>query len=285
MRCTTCGAVLAPDALRCTTCGAGARRGGALTVETEVERCPRCGYRGQGIPYFRRASHIGLLLGVGVFTWGLGGLVYWILRRKHRICPGCGLGWEHSRPVQGTVRLVDTEPGAFESLERTGRGGGGRGRKLRSTAEEGEPLPRAGLWRRVGGVVLALFGLFLMVVGIVEAEAATLITGSAFGLGGSAVFWWGREALRERRTAVVSRLQRRVLLLAREREGVLTVSDVAAELDLSIQAAEKVLIGMDDGFRVRSEITRDGLLLYEFPEFLPREGGRSDALPRGGAEG
>ena len=29
-------------------------------------------------------------------------------------------------------------------------------------------------------------------------------------------------------------------------------------------AAERVVIGMEDGFRVRSEVTEEGLLLYEF---------------------
>jgi len=35
-------------------------------------------------------------------------------------------------------------------------------------------------------------------------------------------------------------------------------------------AAEKVLISMDDGFRVRSEISKEGVLYYEFPEVLHR---------------
>ena len=43
------------------------------------------------MPYFRRTGHIGLLVGVSVFTYGFGGLVYWLARRKHLICPRCGL--------------------------------------------------------------------------------------------------------------------------------------------------------------------------------------------------
>ncbi|MXX35855.1 MAG: hypothetical protein F4Z50_14000 [Gemmatimonadetes bacterium] len=55
-------------------------------------------------------------------------------------------------------------------------------------------------------------------------------------------------------------------MLATERGGVLTVTEVAAELDLSLDAAEKLMVGMDDGFRVRSDITEDGVIYYEFPE-------------------
>ena len=61
-----------------------------------------------------------------------------------------------------------------------------------------------------------------------------------------------------------------MLKLASHRGGTLTVTEVAADLDLSLPAAESVLIGMDDGFRVCSEITDEGVLIYEFPEVLHR---------------
>ena len=64
----------------------------------------------------------------------------------------------------------------------------------------------------------------------------------------------------------MTRLQRRVLLLATEKEGTLTVTEVAASLDLSLSAAEGVLDGMDDGLRVRSDVTDEGIIVYEFPE-------------------
>ena len=61
-------------------------------------------------------------------------------------------------------------------------------------------------------------------------------------------------------------LGRKVIMLARERDGALTVTEVAAELDLSLEAAEKLMVGMDDGFRVRSDISDEGVIYYEFPE-------------------
>jgi hypothetical protein len=220
-----------------------------------IRQCPRCGYQGQGISYFSRPGHVGLLLGVSLFTYGLGGLVYWLARRKHRICPDCGLGWENAR-----------RPDEVESPA-------GRMRGEESSAGS---LPSSGIKRRVLGVLLVLLATFLIVMGVVEVEMAAVAMGSVLGLAGSGTFFWGWKALESRRQALLGRLQRRVLRLARARGGSLTVTEVAAELDVSLPVAEKVLIAMDDGFRVRSDITREGVLLYEFPEVQHRlrlEGG------------
>ena len=88
------------------------------------------------------------------------------------------------------------------------------------------------------------------------------------GMSGSGLFMWGWRALQERRQSVLQALNRKVLMLATRRGGVLTVTEVAAELDLSLEAAEKLMIGMDDGFRVRSDISNEGVLYYEFPEVV-----------------
>jgi hypothetical protein len=56
------------------------------------------------------------------------------------------------------------------------------------------------------------------------------------------------------------------------------VTEVASDLNLALPAAEKILESMDDGFRVRSDISRDGVLFYEFPEIVHRaELGAADA--------
>jgi len=49
------------------------------------------------------------------------------------------------------------------------------------------------------------------------------------------------------------------------------VTQVAADLNLAIPAAEKILNELDDGFRVRSEISAEGVIYYEFPELLHRK--------------
>ena len=251
MRCSTCGENLAPDDDRCPTCGAAAASV-ALRPSVAVRRCPRCHYSGEGVGYFRRPGHVALLVCLSLFTYGFGGLVYWLVRRRHLVCPNCGFGWENAS------RLLSS---------------GDRSRALPGSAgsEEREPsLPSAGVKRRVLGTMAILFGAFLIMMGIIEFEAAAIAVGSVVGAGGSGTFYWGWKALQDRRAALTQGLQRRVLRLATQKGGTLTVTEVAAELDLSIPAAEKVLVAMDDGFRVRSEITREGILLYEFPEVQHR---------------
>lgn len=248
-RCPTCGEDLDPDEVSCPTCGAEVDR--PRDVAVRVRRCARCGYRGEGIGYFRRPSHIALLLVVALFTYGIGGLVYWLVRRRSRVCPNCGLGWEHAR----------------SGLPASGRSGG----REASGAGNGElDLPSGGGKRRFLGVAVILVAALLISVGIVEGELAAVAVGGVTGLAGAGTFCWGWSARQSRREALMSSLRRKVLLLAARKEGTLTVTEVAADLDLSLESAERVLISMDDGFRVRSEITREGLLLYEFPEIQHR---------------
>jgi hypothetical protein len=120
------------------------------------------------------------------------------------------------------------------------------------------------------GTLLVLLATVIVVVGIAEFEAAMIFGGSMVGATGTGSLFWGWKARQDRRQAVLAALQRKVLRLATHRGGTLTVTEVAADLNLSMQAAEKVLTGMDDGFRVRSEITPEGILLYEFPEVKHR---------------
>jgi hypothetical protein len=252
MRCSTCGELLQPGAVRCPTCGAATPIGLAVARPLGLRRCPRCAYQGEGIPYFRRAGHLGLLVGVGVFTYGFGGLIYWLARRKHLICPRCGLGWEHAgRPLA----LTEVTPGVSpRSID----------------AEPDEPLPSGGIKRRALGTLLVLLATFLVLLGFVETEVAAVVIGSLVGTAGSLTFYWGWQGLQERRKAVMGGLQRKILRLASAKGGTLTVTEVAADLNLSIPAAEKILMSMDDGFRVRSEISNEGVIYYEFPELLHR---------------
>ncbi len=250
MHCSTCGESLEAGVARCPTCGTVI----APTVISlpGVRRCLRCGYQGQGISYFSRPGHVGLLVGVSLFTYGIGGLVYWLARRRHRVCPNCGLGWE-----QATQPL----PGATAD---------GKTFALPSSDAPDPILPSGGVKRRVFGIGLILFATLMILMGIVEFEMVSIVVGSVMGAGGTGMFYWGRQALEARRQAVLTGLQRRVLRLATKKGGTLTVTEVAADLNLSIPSAEKVLLQMEDGFRVRSDITREGILLFEFPEVMHR---------------
>jgi hypothetical protein len=66
-------------------------------------------------------------------------------------------------------------------------------------------------------------------------------------------------------------LQRKILKLASAKGGTHTVTQVAADLNLAIPAAEKILTSMDDDFRVRSVISEEGVIVYEFPELKHRK--------------
>lgn len=254
MRCPTCGEGLEPGTETCPTCGAtvtygGPRRrlrGSPYASSEAIQQCARCGYRGHGISYFSRPGHVGLLIGVSLFTYGMGGLVYWLARRRHFICPNCGLDWEH----------------AGRALP--------AGRRTELSRDLDVPLPSNGIKRRVLGSMLILLASFLIMMGIIEFEAAMIVVGSVAGAAGSGTFFWGWKALQDRRQALTTGMQRRVLRLATRKGGTLTVTEVASDLNLSIPAAEKLLIAMDDGFRVRSDITEEGILLYEFPEVQHR---------------
>lgn len=251
---------------RCPTCGAarsdawGGRSADVVPRSADTARCPRCGYRGDGVAYFSRAGHVGLLIGVSVFTYGLGGLAYWLARRNHRICPSCGLGWEYS--ASGRQLPAGS---AYDDA---------------SSSVPAE-LPSGGTKRRVLGSALVLLASFLIMIGILEVEMAAVVVGSVFGAAGSGTFFWGWKALQERRQAITTGMQRKILQLAEQRRGSLTVTEVAANLNLSMQAAEKLLVSMDDGFRVRSDITDEGVIVYEFPEVLHRiQLGRGDGENR-----
>ena len=256
MRCSTCGERLTPDAERCPTCGTAVARVPSRRMATGMaaaagpQRCPRCGYQGQGVPYFSRTGHVGLLIGVSLFTYGLGGLAYWLARRRHYICPNCGLGWEHAARALPAANPDGSLPAV--------------------TSDSSVPLPSGGVKRRFVGAAMILFASFLIMMGIIEVEAAAIAVGSVFGAGGSGMFFWGWKALQERRQALTTGLQRKILRLATQKGGTLTVTEVAADLNLSLPAAEKVLTQMDDGFRVRSDVTQDGILLFEFPEVQHR---------------
>lgn len=195
---------------------------------------------------------MGLLVGVSLFTYGFGGLIYWLARRRHLICPRCGLGWEHASRA---LALTGPEP------ER---------RALAEAGEHDEPLPGSGIKRRVLGTMMVLLASVMVLMGFVEWEIGAVVVGSVLGAGGSMTFYWGWKGLQDRRKAVMQGLQRKILRLATARGGTLTVTEVAAEMNLSLPAAEKILTSMDDGFRVRSEISKDGVLYYEFPEVRHR---------------
>ena len=111
----------------------------------------------------------------------------------------------------------------------------------------------------------------LVLMGFVEGAAEAVAFGSVIGGGGSLTFYWGWQGLQDRRKAITQAIQRKILRLASARGGTLTVTEVAADLNLALPAAETILTSMDDGFRVRSDISTEGVIYYEFPELRHRK--------------
>lgn len=257
MHCSNCGSELQKGAAVCNSCGSGVVRVAART--SSVRRCPRCGYWGGGVKYFSRLGHLAILAGLSLFTYTIGGLTYWLVCRKRLVCPNCGFGWENS------TRMLEAPKGETAPATLVG--------SPAATAvalPPEEPLPSKGLGRRVVGVGAILMATLMILIGIVEFEAAPIVVGGVMGMGGSLNFLWGWKALQDRRKAVMRGLERRILKLAKARGGALTVTDVAAELDLSLEAAEKLLNEMEDGFRIVSDVTDTGIIVYEFPEVQHR---------------
>jgi len=306
MYCWSCGTPGADDARFCQNCGvamgdpaggggavSGAARasaaGAAVPVPAsarsgqgepvhwtarsplQLRSCPSCGFRGEGIPYFRRAGNLALLAAATLFTYGIGGLAYWLIKRSDRVCPSCGLGWERSRPL-GEGLAFDPLPGnhhdgdASQALRPRSRVPASAGEAASASAFSGAGLPSGGGLRRVAGVALGLVGLLLLGLGVATLQIEPAVVGGVVGLSGAASFGWGWRALQGRRQALLQRMQREVIRIARTRGGRLTATEVAAEMDLALPAAERILLSLDDGFRVTSDVSDEGILYFDFRE-------------------
>jgi hypothetical protein len=283
MYCSTCGAFLPEGRSACSECGtpaearpttrrenaphgrAAARRYGSedgrWLAERDVGVCPRCGYRGEGISYFSKGTHAAALIGVTVLTagaMGAGGLIYYLIRREHLGCPRCGKGWGR----HGELSLAPTA-----------------GMAERATAAR---VPAVSRERSSRGMAVFLFLLaaILFTVSLVQAELAPFVIGGFAAAGGVVFQRRANEQRERRRLALLEELQLPVLRLAREHGGRLTVTEVAAGLGWTLPRAEKVLNSLEDGLRVNSEVTREGVIVYEFWELIhtPKE------LPGSGRE-
>lgn len=284
MSCERCGSnEVGPDGI-CRGCGAGSSDRAILHG---LAVCSRCGYRGQGLTYFSRTTHAALLTVAALLTYGLGGLLYWVLKREARVCPSCGAPWSGSRPL--SLPTAADRPAMAGSTRRSHEGRGvvraaahDATDELPTAATRGAgsgSLPRSGLVRRVGGALIGLAAVFLISLGFVFGDPVLLASSLVAALTGALGFGWGLQARRSRREALLHRTQRQVLELAASSGGRLTATDVATGLDLSLEGAERVLFSLEDGFRVRSDVTPDGILFFEFRELLiPGAAGGSGIL-------
>jgi hypothetical protein len=187
---------------------------------------------------------------------GAGGLIFYLMRRDHVVCPRCGRGW----------------------------GAEGERAVVRQAAREMDPagsMVPAESWKRGWSMVLFLLAALLMVAGMMAGEVG-LVAGALFSAAGGAVLLQASARERERRReALIAALQLPVLKLAARQGGRLTVTEVAAHLGWPLRRAEKILQSLDDGIRVDSEVTDEGVIVYDFLE-LSRGGTGPELRLRGG---
>jgi hypothetical protein len=264
MYCSICGAHVPHGRSDCAVCGervaqrtpnpAVARRTRGVMVpgEEPVGVCPRCGFNGPGYGYFTRGANIAKLVGATIVTGGImgvGGLAYWLLRKEHRICPACNLKW--GAYGERAVALAPVGSAPAPAAARVAAASQWAERKV---------------YKR--SIALYLFAALLMVAGIANGELVPILL-SAIAAGGGYFLHRDATARRhERREALIAGLQPEVLRLAAQRKGRLTVTEVASSLGWALPRAEKVLNSLDDGLRVRSEVTDEGVIVYEFPEVM-----------------
>lgn len=265
MYCSTCGAHVPAGRTHCTTCGAWApsaanpaqnvpaplaRPAGAHVQAAQTHTCHRCGYNGEGITYFTKGSHIAGLIMLGMVSAGLMGvfaLVYYLSFRDHVICPRCGKDW-----------------GSYKDLALSaGRAGG--------PMQPGLPAGR-GSAAQGFSIALFLIAALMLVVAVGAGEFMPVLFGVAAGGGGLFLQSAARKEREARRAALLANLQQPVLALAAERRGRLTVTETAAALGWPLPRAEKVLNSLEDGLRVNSEVTNEGVIVYEFRELAHGRG-------------
>lgn len=266
MYCSTCGSRVAEGRATCQVCGAATARTpfpAAMAGPTtrgafppavaatsqdygmaQVQVCPRCGFRGMGGAYFSRGSRVAALVIAGV-VFLPAALGYALFRYNHRVCPACGLGWG-----QHGTRALTLLPGGNGTMPNT---------DLVLAAAEGSA-------KKGWAIALLIFGAILMATGLAATEVPPIVMGM-MALGGGGMLMKRANTVREeRRDAIIQSLQLPVLQLAGRKGGRLTVTDVATEMGWPMARAEKVLNSLDDGMRVMSDITDDGVIVYDFLE-------------------
>lgn len=266
MYCSTCGSRVPDGRTRCDTCGAPVSRPAGFGVPATMYAapgmtiptvtCPRCGFQGPTVGYFSQGGHVAGLLLLSLLTlfpaMGAGGLLYYLLRHNHRSCARCGetLGKGDMLALQAATAGGAPLPAATAAeADLPEEAGGGRG------------------WT-VGAWLLFAFAAMMMMIGIGEGEWSAFVFGAMSTAGGVAMLNAGRRAREERRRVLLVALQQPVLRLAGERGGRLTVTEVASALNWPMRRAEKVLNSLEDGLRVVSDVTLEGVIVYEFRELM-----------------
>lgn len=119
------------------------------------------------------------------------------------------------------------------------------------------------------GLMNGLGGFFMVAVALAEhgpqgSEALCMGLGL---LVFSQMLWWGGNRFKksaEERT--YARDQHRILRLAREKEGSITVLEAATEIRMTVDKAEEILRELAARGHAEMRISDSGMIVYHFPE-------------------
>jgi positive regulator of sigma E activity len=220
-----------------------------------VAICPRCGFQGQSVSYFSQTGPLAGMMVLAVLTlpfFGAGGIVYYLMRHDHRACARCGEGWG-----KRGERVAALTPAGVTA---------------QAPVEVDIPEPSVGY---AGTLLLAFLAVMMVTIGITEFAPVLAVMGAMAGVGSVLRYNVVRRRRDDRRDAILQALQQPVLRLAAERGGALTVTEVASSLGWTLPRAEKVLNSLEDGLRIVSDVSNEGVIVYEFREMV--HAGRSPA--------
>lgn len=122
-----------------------------------------------------------------------------------------------------------------------------------------------------GGVGLMLYGLVAMIntVGRIGDNAIIPFSvGVTLSILGSLLWVLAKKLDAAAYLVRYRRQQNKVVRLAQQRGGRLTITETAAESGLAVEEVEEILKNMTDRGFVEMEITDSGIVVYRFPEVL-----------------
>lgn len=137
-------------------------------------------------------------------------------------------------------------------------------------AEHGLDVPGGGgvgRGKRIWGIVLLVLAAFLLIGFVQGPDLAGALIVALFASGGGLLYRAGKADAEHARSTALGQMQIPVLALARE-DGRLTVTEVASRLGWTLPQARAVLDSLDDGLRVWSIPSDEGVMVYEFRELI-----------------
>jgi hypothetical protein len=220
--------------------------------------CPHCGRPTTPVAYFARGTNVAKMVVLFPFTHVVGPLLFFLVRKDRFICTQC-LGL---LPPQEPAARLDPWTNDVTLLP-PGAPYVPPGLDGVAPAVEGQSRFQL-VWAWIfGSGALACVGTAL--ANPFDAGGWMILSSLAGGLGLSAAFRAQRLARRAQQLRHDERTLR-LLDLARETGGRLTVTSVAARFRVGFDTAERVLDSVVDGRRVDVEIDEEGNVTYVFRE-------------------